>query len=41
VKIPAEFIHSERPLPVYVLCIKVHFTDGYEEFMAMIKGLKK
>ncbi len=41
VKIPAEFIHSERPLPVYVLCIKVHFTDGYQEFMAMIKGLKK
>jgi len=29
VKIPAEFIHSERPLPLYVLSIAVHFTEGY------------
>lgn len=37
VKIPAEFIHSERPLPVYVLSIEVRFHDGYEELMDMIK----
>ncbi|WP_371372165.1 tetraacyldisaccharide 4'-kinase [Sporomusa aerivorans] len=37
VKIPSEFIHSERPLPVYVLSIEVWFHDGYEELMDMIK----
>ncbi len=36
VKIPAEFIHSERPLPVYVLGIEVRFMEGYEEFMTLI-----
>lgn len=36
VKIPSEFIHSERPLPVYVLGIEVRFVDGYEELMEMI-----
>lgn len=36
VKIPSEFIHSERPLPVYVLGIEVRFLDGYEEFMQLI-----
>lgn len=41
VKIPAEFIHSKRPLPVYVLGIKVHFTDGYEELMEVIKDVMK
>jgi tetraacyldisaccharide 4'-kinase len=41
VKIPAEFIHSERPLPVYVLSIQVRFTDGYEEFMEMIKAVTR
>lgn len=39
VKIPAEFIHSERPLPLYVLSIAVHFTEGYEEFMGLIKDV--
>jgi len=38
VKIPAEFIHSERPLPLYVLSIAVHFTEGYEGFMELIKN---
>jgi tetraacyldisaccharide 4'-kinase len=38
VKIPSEFIHSERPLPVYVLGIEVRFVDGYQELMGMIKN---
>ncbi|MBP2627234.1 MAG: Tetraacyldisaccharide 4-kinase [Firmicutes bacterium] len=37
VKIPAEFIHSDRPLPLYVLSIAVHFTEGYEDLMQLIK----
>jgi len=37
VKIPPEFIHSNRQLPLYVLSISVHFTEGYEELMALIK----
>lgn len=37
VKIPAEFIHSDRPLPLYVLSIAVHFTEGYEELMGLIE----
>ena len=37
VKIPAEFIHSDRPLPLYVLSIAVHFTEGYEDLMELIK----
>lgn len=42
VKIPAEFIHSPRPLPVYVLSIQVSFLDGYKEFIDLIqKSLKK
>jgi tetraacyldisaccharide 4'-kinase len=41
VKIPAEFIHSDRPLPLYVLSIAVHFTEGYEEFMGLIKSVKQ
>ena len=36
VKIPAEFIHSDRPLPLYVLSIAVHFTEGYEELMELL-----
>lgn len=36
VKIPSEFIYSERPLPVYVLGIEVRFVDGHEELMEMI-----
>lgn len=41
VKIPAEFIHSHRPLPVYVLGIEVRFLDGYEEFMHLIEETLK
>lgn len=41
VKIPSEFIHSERPLPVYVLSIEVRFHDGYAELMDMIKEVAK
>ena len=37
VKIPSEFIHSDRPLPVYVLGIEVRFIDGYQELMDLIK----
>ncbi len=37
VKIPAEFIHSNRQLPLYVLSIEVHFTEGYKELMELIK----
>ncbi|SDF72306.1 tetraacyldisaccharide 4'-kinase [Sporolituus thermophilus] len=37
VKIPSEFIHSERPLPVYVLGIEVKFLDGADELMALIR----
>lgn len=36
VKIPSEFIHSERPLPVYVLGIELQFMDGCEGFMQLI-----
>lgn len=36
VKIPAEFIHSERPLPLYVLSISVRFTEGYKDLMQLI-----
>lgn len=41
VKIPAEFIHSDRPLPVYVLAMEVKFVEGgyQEELMALIKKL--
>jgi len=41
VKIPAEFIHSDRPLPLYVLSISVHFTEGYEDLMELIKKVAK
>lgn len=41
VKIPSEFIHSDRPLPVYVLGIEVKFTEGYEDFMELIKEVCK
>ena len=37
VKIPSEFIHSDRPLPLYVLGIEVRFLEGYEEFMQLIE----
>ena len=38
VKIPAEFIHSDRPLPLYVLTIEVCFTDGQEAFLNLVKS---
>jgi tetraacyldisaccharide 4'-kinase len=41
VKIPAEFIHSDRPLPLYVLSIAVFFTEGYEDLMATIKKVEE
>jgi tetraacyldisaccharide 4'-kinase len=37
VKIPAEFIHSHRPLPVYVLTIEVKLTDSGGELMDYIR----
>ncbi|KYZ76381.1 tetraacyldisaccharide 4'-kinase [Anaerosporomusa subterranea] len=37
VKIPAEFIHSHRPLPVYVLTIEVELTDSAGEFIDYIR----
>lgn len=37
VKIPAEFIHSDRQLPMYVLSIKLNFVDGYQELMGLIE----
>lgn len=39
VKIPSEFIHSDRPLPLYVLGIEVWFTEGYPELMALIADI--
>jgi len=36
VKIPSEFIHSDRTLPVYVLGIELQFRDGSEGFMQLI-----
>ncbi|CUH94530.1 hypothetical protein P22_0596 [Propionispora sp. 2/2-37] len=36
VKIPAEFIHSQRPLPIYMLDIELRFTEGYPEMMELI-----
>ncbi|WP_425058588.1 Tetraacyldisaccharide 4'-kinase [Sporomusa carbonis] len=41
VKIPSEFIHSERPLPLYVLSIEVRFHDGYQELMDMIRNVTR
>ena len=41
VKIPAEFIHSARPLPLYVLSIAVHFTEGYGDLMKLIENVTK
>lgn len=41
VKIPSEFIHSERPLPVYVLGIELQFRDGCEGFMQLISDKLK
>ncbi|MCE5286593.1 MAG: tetraacyldisaccharide 4'-kinase [Pelosinus sp.] len=36
VKIPSEFIHSDRPLRMYVLGIEIYFTEGHEELMDCI-----
>lgn len=39
VKIPSEFIYSDRPLPLYVLGIEVKITVGEQEFMELVKKL--
>lgn len=39
VKIPAEFIHSHRTLPVYVLTIQVKVVDGNQEFLDYIRQI--
>ena len=36
VKIPAEFIHSNRQLPVYILSIEISFQAGYDHFINLI-----
>ncbi len=36
VKIPAEIIHSNRPLPVYILSIEISFQAGYDNFINLI-----
>lgn len=41
VKIPAEFIHSDRPLPMYILSIELDFVDGMEDLMLLIKKALK
>jgi len=42
VKIPSEFIHSDRPLPVYVLTMEVKFIDGgYQDLMEMIQQVAR
>ena len=39
VKIPSEFIHSERQLPVYVLSIEVLFVEGSQDLMDLINRI--
>jgi len=39
VKIPSEFIYSNRPLPLYVLGIEVRITSGEQEFMRLVQKL--
>ncbi|MCX7780731.1 MAG: tetraacyldisaccharide 4'-kinase [Negativicutes bacterium] len=41
VKIPSEFIHSDRPLPLYVLGIEVKFLAGGDELMRLISDKLK
>lgn len=41
VKIPSEFIHSDRPLRVYVLGIEVLFTEGNAELMELIRQMSE
>lgn len=36
VKIPSEFIHSPRPLPIYILGIQVTITGGERELASLI-----
>jgi tetraacyldisaccharide 4'-kinase len=38
VKIPPEFIHSARALPLYILGIEMKFLDGNDELLALIKN---
>ncbi|MBP2654202.1 MAG: lpxK [Firmicutes bacterium] len=37
VKIPSEFIHSVRPLPIYVSVMELQFTDGQQQLMELIR----
>jgi tetraacyldisaccharide 4'-kinase len=39
VKIPTEFIYSERPLPVFVIGIEVKFTHGSQKLIDLIKNV--
>ena len=39
VKIPSEFIHSDRALPLYILRIKVEITEGNQQFREIIEAL--
>lgn len=39
VKIPSEYIYSDRPLPLYVLGIEVRIISGEAEFMQLVQKL--
>lgn len=39
VKIPSEFIHSERALPLFILNIKIEFTEGGKQLKELIESL--
>lgn len=41
VKIPAEFIHSKRGLPVYILKMELKFLPSHEEFLQAIQQKMK
>lgn len=41
VKIPAEIIHSNRSLPVYILSIEISFQAGYDNFINLISDSLK
>lgn len=39
VKIPSEFIHSSRPLPIYILGMEVTITDGQQDLADLMRRL--
>ncbi|MBQ5637323.1 MAG: tetraacyldisaccharide 4'-kinase, partial [Selenomonadales bacterium] len=41
VKIPPEFIHSKRGLPVYILKMELKILPSHEEFLQAIKQKMK